>query len=259
MNCPCVVHHTLGVTVLVVIASKGFIGKDEPHQAEYYCLMFLAVTGMMLVAAATDLILMYIAFEMSGLCTFALTAFRKKDEKASEASMKFFIIGAISYLYGIPYGLYSQYKIRRYGFHGTSHLWVAKKAAAHLEKPLGSLNLITLHLGNGASAAAIRQGLSVDTSMGMTPLEGFVMGTRCGDLDPAVSFYLRRMTQMPEADLEAHLLVGAVGLEVDVQEGRGPPQGHRGAVLFLYSGQIAKVEPLDRLFAFPAGTEMSKP
>jgi len=86
----------LGVTLLVVIASKGFISKEEPHQAEYYSLMFLAVAGMMFVAAATDLIVLYIAFELSGLCTFALTAFRKKDKKASEASMKFFIIGAIS-------------------------------------------------------------------------------------------------------------------------------------------------------------------
>jgi acetate kinase len=99
-----------------------------------------------------------------------------------------------AFIYALPYSFYALHRVRRYGFHGTSHLWVSKKAAAHLEKPLASLNLITFHLGNGASAAAIRQGLSVDTSMGMTPLEGFVMGTRCGDLDPAIPFYLTRVT-----------------------------------------------------------------
>ena len=111
--------------------------------------------------------------------------------------------------YAVPYDWYTRCHVRRYGFHGTSHLWVGKKAAAHLGKPLGALHLITLHLGNGSSAAAILQGRSVDTSMGMTPLEGLVMGTRCGDLDPAVPFYLRRATGMPEGDLEALLNKGS--------------------------------------------------
>jgi acetate kinase len=114
-----------------------------------------------------------------------------------------------AFIYALPYSFYALHRVRRYGFHGTSHLWVAKRAAAHLEKPLTSLNLITLHLGNGASASAIRQGASVDTSMGMTPLEGLVMGTRSGDLDPAVPFYLRRATKMPEGDLEALLNKGS--------------------------------------------------
>ncbi|MEW6441204.1 MAG: acetate kinase [bacterium] len=117
-----------------------------------------------------------------------------------------------AFLYAVPYSFYALHGVRRYGFHGSSHLWVAKEAAAHLGKPLALLNLITLHLGNGASAAAIRQGQSVDTSMGMTPLEGLVMGTRCGDLDPAIPFYLRRATGMPERELEA-LLNKASGLK----------------------------------------------
>jgi acetate kinase len=117
-----------------------------------------------------------------------------------------------AFTYALPYSLYALYHVRRYGFHGTSHLWVAKTAAAHIGKPLALANLITLHLGNGASAAAIRQGRSVDTSMGMTPLEGLVMGTRSGDLDPAVPFYLRRATRMPEGDIEA-LLNNASGLK----------------------------------------------
>ncbi len=114
-----------------------------------------------------------------------------------------------AFIYPLPYSFYALHHVRRYGFHGTSHLWVAKKAADHLERPLQTLHLITLHLGNGASAAAIQKGVSVDTSMGMTPLEGLVMGTRCGDLDPAIPFYVRRATGMTEEDLEALLNKGS--------------------------------------------------
>ena len=95
-----------------------------------------------------------------------------------------------AYIYAIPYELYEKYGIRRYGFHGTSHCYVAEVAARYLGKPLEALNLITVHLGNGASITAIRNGRSIDTSMGMTPLEGLVMGTRCGDIDPALPFYI---------------------------------------------------------------------
>ena len=97
-----------------------------------------------------------------------------------------------AYLYALPYTLYEKQKVRRYGFHGTSHSYVARQAALYLNRPMEELNIITLHLGNGASAAAIRGGKSIDTSMGLTPLEGLVMGTRSGDLDPAILFYLSR-------------------------------------------------------------------
>ncbi len=95
-----------------------------------------------------------------------------------------------AYRYAIPEFLYAEHRIRRYGFHGTSHHYVAKRAAVMLGQPLEQCNLITLHLGNGASASAIRAGQCIDTSMGLTPLEGLVMGTRCGDIDPAVPIYL---------------------------------------------------------------------
>ena len=101
---------------------------------------------------------------------------------------------AHSFHYALPYSLYTQHHVRRYGFHGTSHQYVAKQAAAHINKPLETVNLITLHLGNGASATAIQGGRSIDTSMGMTPLEGLIMGTRCGDIDPAIQGYLARVT-----------------------------------------------------------------
>lgn len=81
-------------------------------------------------------------------------------------------------------------KVRRYGFHGTSHQYVARQAAKHLGKPLSSFNAITIHLGNGCSMTAIQNGKSIDTTMGMTPLEGLIMGTRCGDVDPALHGYL---------------------------------------------------------------------
>jgi acetate kinase len=107
--------------------------------------------------------------------------------------------------YALPYDFYTAHRVRRYGFHGTSHHYVAKRAAMHLGKLLTELNLITLHLGNGASATAIQGGKSVDTSMGLTPLEGLVMGTRCGDLDPAIPFYLGRRTGKSSEDLESLL------------------------------------------------------
>src|SRR5262249_34273352 len=94
-----------------------------------------------------------------------------------------------------------------YGFHGTSYAYVAREAAKHLGQSLASLNLITLHLGNGASAAALQGGRSIDTSMGMTPIEGLVIGTRCGDVDPALPFYLLR--QMPIAADEIERLLNA--------------------------------------------------
>ncbi|WP_104687625.1 acetate kinase [Helicobacter acinonychis] len=95
-----------------------------------------------------------------------------------------------AYMYALPYELYEKYRIRRYGFHGTSHHYVAKEAAKYLHIPYHKFNAITLHLGNGASVAAIKDGKSVDTSMGLTPLEGLVMGTRCGDIDPTVVEYI---------------------------------------------------------------------
>ncbi|GAB6190023.1 acetate kinase [Marinitoga arctica] len=97
-----------------------------------------------------------------------------------------------AYLYAIPYEYYEKYKIRRYGFHGTSHRYVSKRAAEILGKPYEELKIITVHVGNGASVAAVKNGISVDTSMGFTPLEGLVMGTRSGDIDPAIVEFLEK-------------------------------------------------------------------
>lgn len=111
-------------------------------------------------------------------------------------------IPAHAYIYGLPYALYEKHHVRRYGFHGTSHQYVARQAAHYLHQDITTLKLIALHLGNGASATAIHHGQSLDTSMGMTPLEGLLMGSRCGDLDPAIPLYLARELNMSCAELD---------------------------------------------------------
>ncbi len=117
-----------------------------------------------------------------------------------------------AYRYAVPEYWYASHGVRRYGFHGTSHAYVAKQAALQLGRPLSRLNLIVLHLGNGASATAIENGKSVDTSMGLTPLEGLVMGTRGGDIDPGALIYLARQRGLSVDELDADLN-GASGLE----------------------------------------------
>lgn len=107
-----------------------------------------------------------------------------------------------AYLYAIPYSLYTEDHIRRYGAHGTSHMYVANRMAKLLNKPIEDLNIITCHLGNGSSITAVKGGKSIDTSMGLTPLEGLVMGTRCGDIDPAVLTYLGRTKNMNADELD---------------------------------------------------------
>jgi acetate kinase len=125
-----------------------------------------------------------------------------------------------SYLYALPYEWYEKYQVRRYGFHGTSFLYTAKRAAALLGKDPFKTNLIICHLGNGASVNAVKDGCSFDTSMGITPLEGLVMGTRSGDVDAALPFYVMRKTGMSAAEMENALnkksgLLGITGQFAD--------------------------------------------
>jgi acetate kinase len=110
-----------------------------------------------------------------------------------------------AYLYAIPYALYEQDRVRRYGFHGTSHRFVAGECAKLLGKPLAECNLVTVHLGNGCSMTAIENGCSIDTSLGMTPLEGLVMGTRSGDVDPALHLFLKQNKGMDLEGIDALL------------------------------------------------------
>jgi acetate kinase len=128
-----------------------------------------------------------------------------------------------AFIYGIPYVLYKRYGIRRYGFHGTSHKYVCDRATAMLGKPLSQLRVITCHLGNGASIAAVDHGVSVDTSMGFTPLEGLLMGTRSGDIDPAIILHImsREELSLHEGNtlLNKHSgLAGISGVSSDMRE-----------------------------------------
>ncbi|MCG6914952.1 acetate kinase, partial [bacterium BMS3Abin03] len=128
-----------------------------------------------------------------------------------------------SYLYGIPYDLYKKHKIRRYGFHGTSHLYVSNKAADILGKKLEDLRIITAHLGNGCSMAAVKYGASVDTTMGFTPLEGLLMGTRSGDIDPSLILYIMGKEGLTSHEASTLLnkhsgLIGISGESSDMRE-----------------------------------------
>ncbi len=128
-----------------------------------------------------------------------------------------------SFVYPLPYSMYKDLQIRRYGFHGTSHRYVTYRTAELLECKVEDLNLITCHLGNGASVAAVRGGQSIDTSMGFTPLEGLMMGTRCGDIDPAITGYLERHHGMKLDEIETILnkksgLLGISGVSSDLRD-----------------------------------------
>ena len=106
-----------------------------------------------------------------------------------------------AFIYGLPYEYYTKYKIRRYGFHGTSHSYVSKRTAEFLGIPLENSKIITCHLGNGSSICAVENGKSIDTSMGLTPLEGLVMGTRSGDIDPAVIDYIAQKENLSTKEI----------------------------------------------------------
>ncbi len=167
-----------------------------------------------------------------------------------------------AYLYGVPYELYQDNGVRRYGFHGTSHRYVTRQAAAILRRPLSETALISAHLGNGCSATAVLNGRSVDTSLGMTPLEGLVMGTRSGDVDPSLNLFLHENFGWSLAEITDLLnkksgLLGVSGLSNDMRtllEAAG--SGHRRARLAidLFSYRLAKtiaalIVPLGRLDA----------
>jgi acetate kinase len=151
-----------------------------------------------------------------------------------------------AYLYALPYSLYQRFGVRRFGFHGTSHRFVSGRAAALLGRRPDDpeLRLITCHLGNGASVCAIRGGKSIDTSMGFTPLEGLVMGTRCGDVDPAALLFIMSREELGAAEASALMnkhsgLLGLSGLSHDMRtlleaEEKGNERAHLAIELFCY-------------------------
>lgn len=168
-----------------------------------------------------------------------------------------------AYLYALPYELYQQHNIRRYGFHGSSHYFVAHEVANALKKELSDCNLITAHLGNGCSIAAIKQGKAIDTSLGFTPLEGLVMGTRCGDIDPSLPTYLVEQLGYSVAEVSRLLnnesgLLGISKLSNDCrtleqEANAGNQQAKLALDMFIYrlvkyiGAYLAVVGPLDAL------------
>lgn len=128
-----------------------------------------------------------------------------------------------AFLYGLPYEAYEKYGVRRYGFHGTSHRYVSQRAGELMKEHMTNLRIITCHLGNGASIAAVKNGKSVDTSMGFTPLEGLVMGTRCGEIDPAIITYLMKKEGLTPDQIDTYLnkksgVLGLSGISSDFRD-----------------------------------------
>uniref|UniRef100_A0A7C3RM84 Acetate kinase n=1 Tax=Dictyoglomus thermophilum TaxID=14 RepID=A0A7C3RM84_DICTH len=144
-----------------------------------------------------------------------------------------------AYIYALPYEWYEKYKIRRYGFHGTSHYYVSRRVAQLTGKPLEELKIISCHLGNGASITAIKNGKSIDTSMGYTPLEGLVMGTRCGDIDPAIPLIMMEKENLSPKEMDNILnkksgILGISGVSSDFRDvGEAAEKGNERALLAL--------------------------
>ncbi len=155
---------------------------------------------------------------------------------------------AKAYLYGIPYALYDKYKIRRYGFHGTSHKYVSHRACEILNLDISKQKIITCHLGNGASMAAIDGGKSLDTSMGMTPLEGLIMGTRCGDLDIGALLYIadKEETSIPFTNTLVNKFSGMLGVSGissdmrDIEEAANEGSERAHIALEMYQYRVKK-------------------
>lgn len=141
-----------------------------------------------------------------------------------------------SFIYGLPFVLYKRHGIRRYGFHGTSHLYVSDRAAKLMKQPKDKLKIITCHLGNGSSIAAVKHGNSIDTSMGFTPLEGLLMGTRSGDIDPAVVLHIMNKEELTMHEMNTLLnkhsgIQGLSGLSSDMREIEEAMDGNEQALL----------------------------
>lgn len=173
-----------------------------------------------------------------------------------------------AYLYGLPYEYYEKYKVRRYGFHGTSHDYVSERAAAMLGKSRDEVKIIVCHLGNGASVSAIDHGKCVDTSMGLTPLEGLIMGTRCGDIDPAICEFICQKEGITPTEMNTILnkksgVYGMSGISSDfrdVEDGaaKGQPRAVAAMDAFYYraakyiGSYVAAMNGVDAI-AFTAG------
>ena len=154
-----------------------------------------------------------------------------------------------AYMYGLPYELYEKYSIRRYGFHGTSHRFVSIEAAKFVNKPIEQLNMLTLHLGNGSSISAVKNGKSIENSMGFTPLEGIVMGTRCGNIDPTIVAYIMQKENIPVDKINDYLNKKCGGLGIsgvssdfrDIEEAANKGNKRAKLALDVFAYQAKKI------------------
>lgn len=153
-----------------------------------------------------------------------------------------------AYMYGLPYEMYEKYGVRRYGFHGTSHRYVSRRACEFLGLEYEKQRIITCHIGNGGSITAIKDGKSVDTSMGMTPVEGLIMGTRCGDVDPGALLYIQQKEQLDHEGMQALInkksgVAGLTGVSSDMRDiEKAVEEGNERAIMALnmYEYRITK-------------------
>ncbi|MBE6110702.1 MAG: acetate/propionate family kinase, partial [Erysipelotrichaceae bacterium] len=158
-------------------------------------------------------------------------------------------MGPESYLFPVPYDWYTQYKIRRYGAHGTSHWYVNRRTAEIMGRPVEDMNMITCHLGNGASITAIKGGKCINTSMGLTPLGGIMMGTRSGDIDPTVVFYMMKKLECTPDEMDTFLnkrsgMLGVSGISSDARDIQAAyEEGNERAILTvdLYTNRVINV------------------
>ena len=199
------------------------VGHRVVHGGHYFSSAVLIEPSVeMLIEKLSDLAPLHNPFNLQGIR--AVANFLSEVPQVAIFDTAFHqTIPPHAHVYPIPYHFYQQHHIRRYGFHGTSHSYVAQRAAEILGQPLESLKTISCHLGSGASVAAIDGGVSIDTSMGFTPLAGLMMGTRCGDIDPALIFQLvsqHKMTLEQVMDLlhDSSGLLGVSGISSDVRD-----------------------------------------
>jgi len=203
----------------------------------------------------------------------SLRLFPKARQVAVFDTAFFQTMPAESYLYPLPYALYQELGLRKYGFHGTSHRYVSREAARMLGKAPEQTSLITLHLGNGCSMAAVRQGRAIDTSLGLTPLAGLMMGTRCGDIDPAIPTFLARAKNLDTVAVEQLLnaesgLKGVCGVndmrDLHARRARQDPLAELALDMFAFrirrfiGAYLAVAGPCDAL-AFTAGIGENDP
>jgi acetate kinase len=179
-----------------------------------------------------------------------------------------------AYLYAIPYTFYQRYRVRRYGFHGTSHKFVALRVAELMQTAITSLKIITCHLGNGASITAVDGGTSVDTSMGFTPLEGLVMGTRSGDIDPAIIPFVMAKEEIKIGEVDSMLnrysgLLGVSGISSDMRDitkaaEEGNPRAQQALNIYIHrlrkyiGAYVAEMNGVD-VIVFTAGIGENSP